>query len=41
MFDLLVIAFIVAMGGMAGLTLYELIDEVRGGSHALRDRFHD
>lgn len=38
MLNLLVIAI---LGGMAGLILYELVDEVRGGSHELHDRYHE
>ncbi len=29
------------LGGMVGLILYELVEEVRGGSHQLHDRYHE
>jgi hypothetical protein len=29
------------LGGMAGLVLYELIQEIHGGSHQLHDRYHE
>lgn len=29
------------LGGMVGLIAYELIEEVRGGSHRLHDRYHE
>jgi hypothetical protein len=29
------------LGGMAGLVLYELVQEVRGGSRKLHDRYHE
>jgi hypothetical protein len=29
------------LAGMAGLVLYEIVEEVRGGSSRLRDRYHD
>jgi hypothetical protein len=32
---------IAMMGGMVGLVLYELIQEVRGGSDQLQDRYHE
>ena len=38
MLNMLVIAI---LGGMVGLILYELVDEVRGGSHELHDRYHE
>jgi hypothetical protein len=38
MLNILVIAI---LAGMAGLVLYEIIDEVRGGSSRLRDRYHE
>jgi hypothetical protein len=38
MFSMLVVAI---MAGMAGLILYELIDEVRGSSHDLHDHYHE
>ncbi len=38
MLSMLVIAI---LGGMVGLVLYELVDEVRGGSHELHDRYHE
>jgi uncharacterized membrane protein YuzA (DUF378 family) len=28
-------------GGMVGLVVYELIEEVRGGSTDLHDRYHE
>jgi hypothetical protein len=34
--------FVIAiLGGMVGLVLYELIEEVRGGAHQLHDRYHE
>jgi hypothetical protein len=34
--------FVIAMmGGMVGLVLYELIQEVQGGSDRLQDRYHE
>jgi len=34
--------FVIAiLGGMVGLVLYELIEEVRGGTHQLHDRYHE
>jgi hypothetical protein len=34
--------FVIAiLGGMVGLVLFELIEEVRGGSHQLHDRYHE
>lgn len=38
MLNLLVVAM---FAGMAGLVLYEIIEEVRGGSGPLRDRYHE
>jgi hypothetical protein len=38
MLNMLVLAI---LGGMVGLVLYELVDEVRGGSHELHDRYHE
>jgi hypothetical protein len=38
MLNILVIAI---LAGMAGLVLYEIIDEVRGGSGRLHDRYHE
>ena len=29
------------LGGMVGLVIYELVEEVRGGKHELRDRYHE
>lgn len=29
------------LGGMAALVIYELVAEVRGGSHELHDRYHE
>jgi hypothetical protein len=29
------------LGGMAGLIVYEIVDEIRGGSGKLRDRYHE
>jgi hypothetical protein len=34
--------FVIAiLGGMVGLVLYELVEEVRGGTHQLHDRYHE
>jgi hypothetical protein len=34
--------FVIAiLGGMVGLVLYELIEEVRGGTHQLHDHYHE
>lgn len=38
MLNILVVAI---LAGMAGLVLYEIIDEVRGGSNRLHDRYHE
>jgi hypothetical protein len=38
MLSLIVIAI---LGGMAGLIVYEIVQEVRGGSGKLRDRYHE
>ena len=38
MLSLLVMAI---LGGMVGLVLYELVQEVRGGSKELHDRYHE
>lgn len=38
MLNILVIAI---LSGMAGLVLYEIISEVRGGSDRLHDRYHE
>lgn len=38
MLNVLVVAI---LAGMAGLVLYEIIDEVRGGSNRLHDRYHE
>ena len=38
MLSMLVIAI---LGGMVGLVVYELVEEVRGGSHDLHDRYHE
>lgn len=38
MLNILAIAI---LAGMAGLVLYEIIDEVRGGSSRLHDRYHE
>jgi hypothetical protein len=32
---------IAILGGMVGLVLYELVEEVRGGAHQLHDRYHE
>jgi hypothetical protein len=38
----MVTLFVIALlGGMAGLVVYELIQEVQGGSHRLHDRYHE
>ena len=34
--------FVIAiLGGMVGLVLYELVEEVRGGQDQLHDRYHE
>jgi hypothetical protein len=38
MFSLFVIAI---LGGMAGLVVYELVQEVRGGTTHLHDHYHE
>lgn len=38
MLSMLVIAI---LGGMVGLVIYELVEEVRGGSDDLHDRYHE
>lgn len=38
MFDLLAMGM---LGGLAGLVIYEIIDEVRGGISKLRDHYHE
>jgi hypothetical protein len=38
MLNILVMAI---LGGMAGLVLYEVVTEVRGGASRLRDRYHE
>jgi len=38
MLSMFVLAIFVAM---AGLVLYELVEEVRGGKHRLEDRYHE
>jgi hypothetical protein len=38
----MVIGFVIALlGGMAGLVVYELVQEVRGGANQLHDRYHE
>lgn len=32
---------IAIFGGMVGLVLYELVEEVRGGANQLHDRYHE
>lgn len=32
---------IAMLGGMVGLVLYELVQEVRGGHNQLHDRYHE
>ena len=32
---------VVILGGLAGLVLYELVEEVRGSSQDLQDRYHE
>ena len=32
---------IAILGGMVGLVIYELVEEVRGGSDDLHDRYHE
>jgi len=35
-------AWVIAiLAGMVGLVVYELVQEVRGGSHRLHDRYHE
>jgi hypothetical protein len=38
MFAMLIV---VILGGLAGLVLYELVEEVRGSSDDLQDRYHE
>lgn len=38
MLNILVIAI---LAGMAGLVVYEIVTEVRGGSNRLHDRYHE
>lgn len=38
MLNILVVAI---FAGMAGLVVYEIIEEVRGGSGRLHDRYHE
>jgi hypothetical protein len=38
MLDIIVMAI---LGGMAALIAYEIVDEIRGGSGKLHDRYHD
>lgn len=38
MLNILVVAIFVGMGG---LVLYEIVEEIRGGSGPLRDRYHE
>jgi hypothetical protein len=38
MLDFLIMAM---LGGMAGLVLFEIVSEVRGGSKRLQDRYHE
>jgi hypothetical protein len=38
MLNIIVIAI---LSGMAGLIVYEVVDEVRGGSKRLHDRYHE
>lgn len=33
--------FVIAMSGMAGLILYEIVQEVSGARHRLEDRYHE
>ena len=34
--------FVVAIfGGMVGLVVYELVQEIRGSAHQLHDRYHE
>jgi hypothetical protein len=35
------ILMVAIFAGMAGLVLYEFVDEVRGGSGRLHDRYHE
>jgi hypothetical protein len=38
MLEILVMAI---LGGMAGLVLYEIVTEIRGGTSRLHDRYHE
>ena len=38
MFTTLIFAM---LAGMAALVVYEIIEEVRGGKHQLKDRYHE
>lgn len=38
MLNILVVAI---LSGMAGLVIYEIVQEVRGGSGRLHDRYHE
>lgn len=38
MLNIIVIAI---LGGMAGLILYEIVSEIRGGAGKLHDRYHE
>ena len=38
MLDILVMAI---FGGMAGLIVYEIFQEIHGGSRKLQDRYHE
>lgn len=35
------IMVIAILSGMAGLVLYELVEEIRGGASRLQDRYHE
>jgi hypothetical protein len=38
---MLYILVVTGAAAVAGLVLYELVEEVRGGSNRLRDRYHE
>ncbi len=38
MLNMLIVAI---LGGMVGLVVYELVEEIRGGSNKLHDHYHE
>jgi hypothetical protein len=38
MFDIIAMA---SLAGLAGLVVYEIVEEIRGGSSRLHDRYHE